>query len=208
MILNRIHRKKVDNYESDREFSHEEVRVGSMNTIVGIFDRKDDAERAVEDLKEFGFQNSDISVIMKEQGGFVQRSKGSKGGSAFEGLITGATSGGVIGGLAGLLIGIGAIAIPGVGPLLVAGPLAVALGLTGAAAATVSGAATGILAGGLVGGLVGLGFPQDVAYEYEQRLRQGGVLLAVPVEVESDARKVEKLFALHNAMHVRNINRN
>jgi hypothetical protein len=190
------------------EIPEREVNSRHMSTVVGIFDSKDDAEFAVEDLKEFGFQNSDISVIMKEQGGYVQKTKGSKGGAAFEGLVTGATSGGVIGGLAGLLIGIGAIAIPGVGPLLVAGPLAVALGLTGAAAATVSGAATGIVAGGLVGSLVGIGLPQDVAYQYEQRLREGGVLLAVPVEVESDARKVEKLFALHNAMHIRNLERN
>lgn len=205
MILNRT---KTTDEEYEHDSFKREVRSRSMGTVVGIFDSKDDAEYAVDDLKEFGFRNSDISVIMKEQGEYVQKQKGSKGGAAFEGLITGATSGGVIGGLAGLLIGIGAIAIPSVGPLLVAGPLAVALGLTGAAAATVSGAATGIVAGGLVGGLVGLGLPQDVAYEYEQRLREGGVLLAVPVEVESDARKVEKLFALHNAMHIRNLDRN
>lgn len=176
-----------------------------MSTIVGIFNTKNDAELAVNDLKEFGFKNSDISVIMKDQGSYVEKTKGTKGGAAFGGILTGATSGGVIGGLAGLLIGIGAIAIPGVGSLLIAGPLAVALGLTGAAAATVSGAATGVVAGGLVGGLVGLGFPREVAYEYEQRLREGGVLLAVPVEIESDARKIEKLFTLHNAMHIRNV---
>lgn len=204
-MLNRklFSKKKPNKYTFGRE-----VKTNSMNTVIGIFNTKNDAEHAVEDLKEFGFQNSDISVIMKEQGEYIQRTQGTKGGAAFEGLITGATSGGVIGGLAGLLIGIGAIAIPGVGSLLIAGPLAAALGLTGAAAATVSGAATGIVAGGLVGGLVGLGLPQDVAYEYEQKLREGGVLLAVPVEVETDARKVEKLFALHNAMHIRNFEGN
>lgn len=174
-----------------------------MQTLIGIFPTKDEANAAVNDLKEFGYDHSDISVIMKNDVHISD--KGSKGGMSYGGILTGAASGGILGGLAGLLIGIGAIAIPGIGPLLVAGPLATALGLTGAAAGTVTGAATGIVAGGIVGGLVDLGLPKQTAIEYEQRLKQGGVLLAVPVASESDTHRVRRLFELHNADYINSV---
>jgi hypothetical protein len=103
------------------------------------------------------------------------------------------------------LVGIGAIAIPGLGGIFVGGPLAIALGLTGAAATTVSGATTGILAGGLVGALVGLGVPEDVAKTYEERVREGAILLAVAGDSENDISNIRNIFQKYNADQVRTV---
>lgn len=154
-------------------------------TVFGIFSETKNAEDAISELEEKEFAAKDISIIMKDrkEGEKLAHSTGANvAGSA----VTGATTGGVIGGIAGLLIGIGAIAIPGIGPLLIAGPLAAALGLTGAAATTVSGAATGALAGGLLGALVGLGIPEEEARVYEDRIREGAILVAVPANSQNE----------------------
>jgi len=152
---------------------------GRRNMVIGIFEDRGQAEDALNALQDFGYQPRDISIVTREE-----RVMADKGGNAAsdiaEGTVSGATTGGVIGGIAGLLIGVGAIVIPGVGGLLIGGPLVAALGLTGAAAATVSGAVTGAAAGGLLGALVGLGIPKERATIYEQTIREGGVLLAVP----------------------------
>lgn len=172
-----------------------------MKTLIAIFPTKEDANETVKDLNEFGFEHSDISVVMKKNDELVD--EGDKGGRAsFSGIFSGVASGGVLGGLAGLLIGIGAITVPGAGAIFIAGPIATALGLTGAAAATVSGAATGALAGGVVGGLVDLGLSRETAKEYEERINRGGVLLAVPVRSENDNTRIRRLFDLHNADYI------
>lgn len=95
--------------------------------------------------------------------------------------------------LAGLLVGIGAIAVPGIGALFIGGPLAAALGLSGAAATTVSGAATGALAGGLIGALLGLGVPEEDARIYEERIKEGGILIAIPSRTGDEARAMDIL---------------
>lgn len=160
-------------------------------TILGIFSERNDAEEAIYDLEATGYKTKDISIIMRDQG---EREKlaHNTGANVAEGAVTGATTGGVIGGIAGLLIGIGAIAIPGIGPLLIGGPIASALGLTGAAASTVSGAITGALAGGLVGVLVGIGISEEDARIYEERIREGGILVAVPAQLgmEEEVREI------------------
>lgn len=150
-----------------------------QKTTLGIFTDRADAEAAIDELDENGFNPKDMSIIMKDTDA-AQEIGTSTGANVTSGAVTGATTGGVIGGLAGLLVGIGAITIPGLGALFIAGPLATALGLTGAAATTVSGAATGALAGGLIGALMGLGIPEDEARVYEDRIREGAILLAVP----------------------------
>lgn len=175
-----------------------------MQTIIGIFQDRFDAETAVDELEEMGFNPKDVSVVVKD-GAVVTQNSGSKGGSVAEGAVSGAATGGVLGGLAGLLIGIGALVIPGVGAFLVGGPIAVALGLTGAAATTISGATTGALAGGLVGGLIGLGIPEDEARVYEQRVREGAVLLAVPTHTDTGEKEVRKVFEDYNADQIRTI---
>lgn len=151
-----------------------------MNDMVfGIFTERHDAEDAIEELKTAGYDPKDISIVMKDspEREVVQQTTGA---NVTEGATTGATTGAVIGAVTGLLIGVGAIAIPGLGALLIGGPIATALGLTGAAATTVAGATTGALAGGLLGALLGLGVPEEDAKVYEEQVRAGAMLVAVP----------------------------
>jgi hypothetical protein len=159
------------------------------------------AEAAINSLELKGYDPKDLSVIVKDSAPLGET--GSKGGSIAQGAVSGATAGGVLGGLAGLLIGLGAISIPGVGALLIAGPIAAALGLTGAAAALVSGATTGTLVGGLLGGLVSLGIPDEEARVYEQRIREGAVLLAVPASGSAELSDVRNIFNNYSADQIR-----
>jgi hypothetical protein len=143
--------------------------MSSKNTAVfGIYPSVDQAERAVDALVQAGFSNNDISVLLPD----TQSSKDfahEKHTKAPEGTTTGAAAGGAIGGTLGLLAGIGALAIPGLGPFIAAGPIMGALAGVGAGGAV----------GGLVGALVGMGIPEFEAKRYEGRVKQGGVLLSV-----------------------------
>lgn len=149
-----------------------------MNALVlGVFSNHTDADSAIEDLRLAGFDTKEISLIVKDT---TENGMRAKGATITAGTTQGVVTGGVIGGIAGLLIGMGAIALPGIGAILIGGPLAATLGLTGAAATTVSGAVTGALAGGIVGALTGLGLPEEEARLYEDRIKEGAVLIAVP----------------------------
>ena len=174
--------------------------------IIGVFNDRQDAENAIEELHGLDYEAKDISVMTKsnEDAHTIHENTGSP---VAEGTVTGATTGGVIGGLAGLLIGIGAVTIPGIGALLIGGPLAAALGLTGAAATTVSGAVTGALAGGLVGALVSLGIPEEDAKVYEEHIQNGGILVAVP-SGSRNISEVKDILQENNAERVRSFNMN
>lgn len=172
-------------------------------TIFGLFEDKKTAEGAVNELKTNGYEAKDISIIMREEKD-AESVEPNTGENVAEGAATGAVTGGVIGGLAGLFVGIGAITIPGIGAILIGGPLAALLGLTGIAATTVSGAATGALAGGLVGALVGLGLSEDDARVYEEKIKSGGVLLAVPTLGE-EAKGPEQILRDHGAESIRTV---
>lgn len=150
-----------------------------IKTVIGLFREHEDVEGAINELKTRGYNPKDISLIMRDtrEAENIQDNTGAVVGA---GAAGGAATGAVVGGIAGLLIGIGAIAIPGVGAFLIGGPLAAALGLSGAAATTASGAMTGALAGGLIGALMSLGLPREEAEQYETRIREGAILLAVP----------------------------
>jgi uncharacterized membrane protein len=176
----------------------------NQDTVLGLFENRDAADRAIALLQERGFSPKDISIITRDEQ--VNGEGDDTGNHVAEGALSGATTGGVIGALAGLLVGIGAIAVPGIGGLLVGGPLAAALGLTGAAATTATGAMTGALAGGLVGGLVGLGVPEDEARQYEERVKEGAVLLAVPAMEGNDAGDARQLLTDSGASQVRLLN--
>jgi len=130
--------------------------MAEKEVVLGLFTDVDHASMAVDELKMSGYDAKDISVIMREKEDAAKVRGEDAGSSAAKGAGTGA----VIGGVAGLLIGLSAVAVPGVGPLIVGGPIAGWLGLTGAAAATVTGTVTGALAGGLIGGLIGLRMSQ------------------------------------------------
>lgn len=147
--------------------------------IFGVFAERMSAENAINTLEREGFDPKQISIVMKnsDDANVIQNNTGA---NVAGGATAGAATGTVIGGLAGLLIGIGAIAIPGIGVLLIAGPLVTALGFTGAAASTVAGATTGALTGGLIGALVNLGIPEADAKLYEDRVKSGAILVAVP----------------------------
>jgi hypothetical protein len=152
---------------------------------LGIYSNRAAAERAINELQAAGYDPKKMSIVTRSLEAGEEVVQGT-GANMVEGATSGAATGGVLGGLAGLLIGVGAIAVPGIGGLLIGGPIAVALGLTGAAATTVSGAVTGAVAGGLLGALVGLGIPEETARVYEERVRQGGILLAVPAREADD----------------------
>src|SRR5438477_5790676 len=141
----------------------------SKNTAVfGIYADRHAVEEGAENLRRAGFRSTDISVLVAENQGTKDFAH-EKSTKAPEGAASGVLAGVVAGGLFGWLTGIGALAIPGMGPLLAAGPLVAALAGAGAA---------GTL-GGIVGALVGLGVPEYEARRYEGRIREGGLLVSV-----------------------------
>jgi len=141
----------------------------AKNTAVfGIYPDRVAVEEAVEHLRRAGFRSTDISVLFPDNQGTKDFAH-EKNTKAPEGVTSGVVAGGLTGGVLGLLTGIGALAIPGLGPLIAAGPIVAALAGAGA---------VGTL-GGLIGALVGLGIPEYEAKRYEGRIREGGVLLSV-----------------------------
>src|SRR3984893_4988905 len=142
----------------------------SKSSVFGIVKTHAQAEQIVQGLQDAGFNSSEISVLLPDNEGKhdIGHVKATK---APEGATTGATTGGVTGGVLGLLAGVGALAIPGVGPFIAAGPIMAAL----------SGAAIGATTGGVVGGLIGLGIPEIEAKRYEDKLKTGNYLIAVHV---------------------------
>jgi hypothetical protein len=141
---------------------------GKNTAVYGIYRNRAHVESAVDELKAAGFRNTDISVLMQENEGTKDFAT-EKHTKAPEGTATGATSGALVGGTLGWLAGIGALAIPGLGPFIAAGPIMGALAGVGA----------GGVVGGLIGALVGMGIPEYEAKRYEGRIREGGILLSV-----------------------------
>jgi len=155
---------------------------GKNTAVFGIYKSPMAAERAVDQILAAGFSNNDISVLLPDN----QSSKEfahEKNTKAPEGTTTGATTGGVIGGTLGLLAGIGALAIPGVGPFIAAGPIMAAL----------AGVGVGGAVGGLIGALVGMGIPEYEAKRYEGRIKEGGVLLSVHCATSEDISRAKNL---------------
>jgi hypothetical protein len=149
-------------------------------SVFGVYSTRDAADVALTGLRDAGFSGSDVSILLPENLG-PRELVMSKESKAPEGTATGAGSGAVIGGALGWLVGIGALAIPGLGPFIAAGPIMAALAGIGA----------GGVVGGFVGGLVGLGIPEYEAKRYEGHLRRGGILLSVHCDT-SDEIKVAK----------------
>src|SRR3954470_23928036 len=141
---------------------------GKNTAAFGLYNSRAQAESAVDALEQAGFRSDDISVLMPDKQSSEEFAH-EKNTKAPEGTTTGVATGGAVGGTLGLLAGLGALAIPGVGPLIAAGPIMGALAGLGAGGAV----------GGLVGGLVGMGIPEYEAKRYEGRVKDGGVLLSV-----------------------------
>src|SRR6516164_3064180 len=141
---------------------------GKNTALYGIYPTYSSIEAAVNELKTAGFRNTDMSILMPENKGskdFAQE----KNTKAPEGAATGATTGAIVGGGLGWLVGIGALAIPGLGPFVAAGPIMAALAGVGAGGAI----------GGIAGALIGMGIPEYEAKRYEGRVKEGGILLSV-----------------------------
>jgi membrane protein YqaA with SNARE-associated domain len=139
------------------------------NTAVfGIYRTRDQVEHAVDTLRTAGFRAEDVSVLFPANAGTKEFAH-EKNTKAPEGVAAGATSGAVLGGTLGWLIGVGALAIPGLGPLIAAGPLV----------AMLSGVGVGATVGGLAGALIGMGIPEYEAKRYEGLVKQGNILLSV-----------------------------
>jgi hypothetical protein len=136
--------------------------------VFGLFDNRVQLEAAIDGLRTEGFRESDMSALLPDLDSTRELAH-EKHTKAPEGALAGAATGGVVGGTLGLLVGIGALAIPGLGPFIAAGPIMAAL----------AGAGVGGAVGTLTGALVGLGIPEYEAKRYESFLNKGGALLAV-----------------------------
>lgn len=159
--------------------------------VFGIFDNVSILENCVTTLKSSGFSNTDISVLMPTQES-TQNFAHEKATKAPEGATTGGASGAAIGGVLGWLAGIGALAIPGIGPFVAAGPIVAAL----------SGAGIGGAIGGITGALVGMGIPEYEAKRYEGLVKNGGMLLSVHVDNSDLQDRAEEILKAAGARDV------
>jgi Alternative complex III, ActD subunit len=155
---------------------------GKNTAAFGIYHDRTAVENAVDVLKNAGYRNTDISVLFADNVGTKDFAHEKKT-KAPEGATAGAGTGLVLGGALGWLAGIGAIAIPGLGPFIAAGPIIGAL----------AGAGTGGAVGGLIGALIGLGMPEYEAKRYEGRIKSGGILLSVHCDDSEWTRKAKDI---------------
>lgn len=172
-------------------------------TVVCIFKYQEGVEGAINELKDLNYDPAEFSVVMKD----VQKAEEieqNTGARMAKGAVSGAVAGGVLAGAAGLLMGLGVITLPGVGALLVAGPVATALGLTGAAATATTAAVTGAVGGGLIGALAGVGFSKEDAAQYEEYVRAGGILLIIPTR-DRRTDEVRDIVSKHGATDIRQL---
>jgi len=148
--------------------------------VIGLFDDRAKLSNAIDVLRAGGFRDSDMSALMPDAASSKEIAH-EKHTKAPEGALAGAAVGGVAGGTLGLLVGLGALAIPGLGPFIAAGPIMAAL----------AGAGAGGAVGTLTGTLIGLGIPEYEAKRYESFLNQGGMLLAVHADDGDWAQKAK-----------------
>jgi hypothetical protein len=159
--------------------------------VFGIASTYRQAETIVEELKEEGFANTDISVLFANQRGAREFVQG-ENTTAPDDAVARAGTGGAFGGVLGWLAGMGSLAIPGVGPFIAAGPIMAALG----------GAAVGSAVGGFVGALMGMGISENEAQQYESKLRDGHVLISVHWENSAETDGAEKVLKRSNAYDI------
>src|SRR5579862_9282327 len=163
----------------------------SKKSVFCIATSREQANQIVDQLKTANFSNNDISVLFPDKD-TTRDFAHEKNTKAPEGAVAGASTGGVIGGALGWLVGIGALAIPGVGPFIAAGPIMAAL----------SGAAIGAAAGGIAGGLIGLGIPEIEAKRYEGKVKAGNLLISVHTENSEEIARAKDIFTKAGAQDV------
>ena len=160
-------------------------------SVFGIYLTRSNVESAVDALKKAGFSNSDVSILLPEnvKTGELETEHSTK---APQGAAVGAGSGAAVGGALGWLVGVGALAIPGIGPVIAAGPLLAAL----------AGIGIGGALGGFAGSLVGMGIPEYEAKKYEGRLLKGGILIAVHCNTEEEANRAKDVLQSSGAQDI------
>jgi hypothetical protein len=163
-------------------------------SVVGIVHTRVEAETLVDCLKAARFTDDDISALLPDKEG-TQDFAHDNSTKAPEGAIAGVSTGGVVGGVVGFLASMGALAIPGVGPLIAAGPILSAL----------SGAAVGATIGGVAGALIGMGIPEYEAKMYEGKVRDGNILLAVHCANIDQLKVAEDLFRHNKATDIHRV---
>ncbi len=141
----------------------------NSQTIIGVFEARSSAEKAVAALRQQGFSNEEINIISKKQ------SQDDDTDVVDDDIMDGTLTGGTIGGIGGLLLGAGALMIPGIGPILAVGPIAAAVG--------------GAIAGGITGGLIDWGIPSEDSKRYEQEVVHGSILAII----RTDAPKIDSV---------------
>jgi hypothetical protein len=156
---------------------------GKNTAVFGIYKTMLQAEEGADTLAAAGFSNQDISVLLPDNTATKHEFAHEKNTKAPEGAAGGAVAGGILGGTLGLLAGTGTLAIPGVGPLIAAGPIMGAL----------AGAGAGGAVGSLVGALAGMGIPEYEAKRYEGRVKNGGILLSVHCETSDEVKLAKEL---------------
>jgi uncharacterized protein (TIGR02271 family) len=162
-------------------------------TVVGLFDNVNEAQQVVDELTRLGIKRSDISIARQDAkaSGGTSTTTADRGDHIAVGAGTGATTGAVVGGAAGLIASLSALAIPGFGPILAAGPIV----------ATLTGAGIGAAAGGLIGALVGAGVPEEEAEYYSEGVRRGGTLVSVRTE-DALAERAADIMNRHHAVDI------
>lgn len=163
----------------------------SKKAVIGIVATYEQAERTVSDLRAAGFVDNDMSVLFPDKSG-TRDFAHEHSTKAPEGAIAGVGAGGALGGTLGLLAGIGLLAIPGLGPFIAAGPLLAAL----------SGAAAGAAVGGITGALVGLGIPEVEAKQYENKVKDGNILISVHAEDTERKDRAKAVLAQNHASDI------
>lgn len=160
-------------------------------SVYGIYSHRAELENGIDQLKSNHFRHEDISILMPHNDGNKELAT-EMNSKAPEGATTGGASGAVLGGALGWLLGIGALAIPGLGPFIAAGPIMAALAGLGAGAAI----------GGVAGGLIGMGLPEYEAKRYEGQIKAGGILISVHCDDSEWATKAKKLLETTGAKDV------
>lgn len=166
-------------------------------TTIGLFSNRGDAELAIDQIGKMGLGSQHVSIIVRDDD-TAKELAAETGARVAQGAAGGAGTGAVAGGVTGLLLGLGALAIPGIGPVLAAGPLAAALGSTAA------GAAVGAASGGIIGALTGVGVSRAEAEVYEEAVRKGDVLVAIATGSENDE-PVERTLERYSAREVKTV---
>ncbi len=159
-------------------------------SVFGIYLTRNEVESAVSALRDAGFSRSDISVLLPESRG-SQELATDKSTKAPEGAAVGVGSGAAVGGALGWLVGVGALAIPGAGPVIAAGPIV----------ATLAGIGVGGALGGFAGVLIGVGIPEYEAKRYEGRILKGGILVAVHCDTSEEVRRAKGIMEITGAGH-------